>query len=112
MPDTEVEILFAEHGPVHELELDGALEIHLRERGTFGKHIVSFLEILEVLNGDPEFFTNSPGRRAPAVMVGPTSEGRFLCVPIEPARRQGVWRPVTAYTANAHHVERYWSDRA
>lgn len=40
-------------------------------------------------------------------MVGPTRAGRFLCVPIEPTGKCGVWRPVTAFTANAHHVKRY-----
>ena len=111
MPDAELDALFAEYGLVQDLELDGDLEIHLRERGTFGKHIVSFGEILEVLKGEPEFFATSPGRRALAVMVGPTLEGRFLSVPIEPTGRSGVWRAITAYTANTHHVERYRSRR-
>lgn len=111
MPDAELETLFAEYGEVEELDLDDALEIHLLERGISGKHIVSFAEIMEVFEGSPEYFENSPGRRAPAVMVGPTVEGRFLCVPIEPTGMRSVWRPITAYTANTHHVERYRSYR-
>ena len=102
-------LLFGQYGPVEELELDEELELHLRERGIFDKHIVSFAEILEVHAGSPRFMENSsvPNRRAPIVMVGPTRAGRFLCVPIEPTGKRGVWRPVTAFTANAHHVKRY-----
>lgn len=107
MPDAELETIFAENGRVEHLHLDDALATHLEERGISGKHIVSFAEIQGVYQGAPEYFANSPGRRAPAVMVGPTLEGRFLCVPIEPTDTWGVWRPVTAYTANTHHVERY-----
>ena len=107
MPNTELETLFAENGRVEYLNLDYALATHLQERGISGKHIVSFAEILEVHQNVPEYFENSPGRRAPAVMVGPTREGRFFCVPIEPTSTRGVWKPVTAYTANTHHIERH-----
>lgn len=109
MPDDEIALLFGQNGPVEELELDEELELHLRERGNFPKHIVSFSEILEVFAGSPRFMENSsvPNRRAPVVMVGPTQAGRFLCVPIEPTGKWGVWRPVTAFTANSHHVRRY-----
>ena len=99
--------MYSEKGPIEGLDLDEALELHLQERGITEKHIVSFDEILEVFNGAPRFFENSPGRRASLVMVGPTGEGRMLCVPIEPTVQRGIWRPLTAYTANAHHVERY-----
>ena len=111
LPDAELETIYAENGSVQDLDLDYELEAHLRERGISGKHIVSFAEILEVFDGVPEYFKNSPGRRAPLVMVGPTLDGRFLCVPIEPTEKFGVWHPVTAYTANTHHIERYRSYR-
>ena len=103
----EMNGLFAYYGRIEEIELDEDLERHLTERGITDKHIVSFSEILEVLHGNPRFFENLPGRRAPIAMVGPTHEGRVLYVPIEPTGRLGVWRPVTAFTANTHHVERY-----
>ena len=99
--------IFEYYGRVEEIELDEDLERHLIERGITEKHIVSFSEILEVLYGTPRFFDNLPGRRAPIAMVGPTREGRVLYVPIEPTGKLGVWRPVTAFTANTHHVERY-----
>ena len=73
------------------------------ERG----HDVSFSEILGVFRIGPKYFENLRGRRAPVVMVGPSIGNRMLCVPIEPTGKAGVWRPVTAYPANAHHVERY-----
>lgn len=109
MTESEAESLFGQYGPVTELELDEALEEHLKERGITEKHIVSFTEIREVFQGDPRFFGNPPGssRRAPAVMVGPTLGGRFLTVPIEPTGKWGIWRPITAFTSNAHHIQRY-----
>ena len=99
--------IYEANGPIQELELDEALQLHLEERGITEKHIVTFDEIREVLTGAPRFFENPPGRRAPLVMVGPTSAGRMLCVPIEPTGQRGKWRPVTAFTANTHHVQRY-----
>lgn len=107
LSDVEIQSLFADNGPVEELELDEELQQHLIERGITEKHIVSFVEILEVLQGAPRFFENLPGRRAPISMVGPTNLNRILCVPIEPTGKTGVWRPVTAFTANAHHIDRY-----
>ena len=110
MANVEIENLFAHNGSVEELELDEELELHLKERGITEKHIVSFVEILEVLQGNPRYFENLPGRRAPISMVGPTDSNRILCVPIEPTGKTGVWRPVTAFTANAHHVDRYYEE--
>ena len=51
MSDVEIQSIFADNGPVEELELDEELEHHLIERGITEKHIVSFVEILEVLQG-------------------------------------------------------------
>ena len=102
-----IEQIFADSGPVDELEFDEDLGQHLRERGVFDKHVVSFAEILEVFHGSPRFFANLSGRRAPIVMVGLTRGNRYLCIPIQPTGKRGTWRPVTAFTANTHHVERY-----
>ncbi len=106
-----LESLLIQHGQIEELDFDGDLELHLRERGTYDKHIVSFTEIREVFLGDPLFFENLPGRKALLLMVGPTIAGRFLTVPIEPTGRLGHWRPVTAFTSNSHHVERYNTEK-
>jgi len=65
LSDVEIQSIFADNGPVEELELDEELEHHLIERGITEKHIVSFVEILEVLQGNPRFFENLPSRRAP-----------------------------------------------
>ena len=109
MDEVELEALLGQNGTVDELELSEELDLHLRERGITEKHIVSFSEILEAFSGNPGYFLNlvGPGRRAPLVKVGPTQSGRILCVPIEPTGRWGIWRPVTAFTANTHHIERY-----
>ena len=103
MSDIGIQDLFADNGPIEELELDEDLERHLVER----QHGVSFSEILGVFNNSPQYYENLSGRRTPVIMVSPTFGGRMLCVPIEPTGKAGVWRPVTAYPANAHHVERY-----
>ena len=89
MPDFEIQRLFADNGPVEELEFDEDLELHLRDRGITEKHIVSFSEIREVFDLNPEFYENLPGRRSPIVMVGPTNGARMLCVPIEPTGKAG-----------------------
>jgi hypothetical protein len=104
-----IESLFLTHGRVEELAFDDRLIDHLNERGTYAKHVVSLAEILEVHQGRPRYFLNtgSGARRAPAIMLGLTARGRCLCVPIEPVGSDGVWRPVTAFEANAHHREKY-----
>lgn len=112
----ELGSIFAEHGPVEELEIDDAFLEHLRKRGWYAEHSVRLAEILQVHSGRPRYFLNAtpPGdgapprpRRAPVVMVGPTALGRFVTVPIEPTGRYGIWHPVTAFQSNTHHRERY-----
>ena len=103
-----VKELFAEHGEPGELELPADFMGHLTERAIYGKHVVSASEIAEVHEGDARYFVNEGElRRAPIVMVGPTVAGRMLTVPIEPTGRWRVWRPVSAYESNQHHVDRY-----
>jgi hypothetical protein len=100
--------LFETHGKVEALECDDDLAQHLRDRGFYPKHAVAISEILEAHAGQPRYFANAgTGRRAPVIMVGRTQAGRVIVVPIEPTSRRGVWRPVTAFEANAHHRERY-----
>jgi hypothetical protein len=74
----------------------------------FAAHGVTILEVLDVLDLEPRFFTNRKSRRASHVMVGPTVVGRTLIVPIEDWGR-GIWRPVTAFDANTWHIKRYRS---
>lgn len=103
----DLRAFFAEYGPVEELDFDEAFLAHLAERATYQKHQVAVTEILDVHRGAPKFFRNSGTGRAPTIMVGITARGRWLCVPIEPTGRPGIWRPVTAFEANAHHREKY-----
>ena len=104
----EVEQLFTLHGTVDELEIPVDFLEHIAERAVYDKHDVSATEVLEAHKTAPQYFINEgEGRRAPIAMVGPTRAGRMLCVPIEPTGRAGLWRCVSAYEANAHHIARY-----
>ena len=107
--------LFRIYGAVEELLLSEELEAHLLERGTYDKHNVSLLEIVEVHQNAPKYFANkgpeggserSAENNAPIVLVGPTFNGRMVAVPIDPAG-EGTWRPRTAFEANTHHKEKY-----
>ena len=108
MGQMDVPGILSAHGPVQELELDDALWHHLRDRGTYAKHIVKLTEIVEVHGDVPKLFVNSSATgQAPIVMVGPTATGRMLCIPLVPTGKWGVWKPVTAFEANTHHREKY-----
>jgi hypothetical protein len=87
---------------VLDLVLDDANEAKL------AAHRVTIVEVLEVLDQEPRFFRNRADRRASHVMVGPTLAGRLLVVPIEDWGL-GIWRPVTAFEANAWQANRYGS---
>ena len=99
--------IFARCGTIEQLDVDLQFAEHMADRGTYAKHDVSIGGILEVIDLAPAFFVNSAGRRAPIIMVGPTQAGRVIVVPVEPTDRWQVWRPVTAYEANAHHIASY-----
>jgi hypothetical protein len=73
----------------------------------FAGHGVSTIEVREVLDGPYRTFTNKGTGSAPYVMVGPTSAGRFLLVPVAPVDADdGVWRSVTAFDAPAFWLAR------
>jgi hypothetical protein len=111
--EAEASKLFRGSGPAEELMLTPELEAHLLERATYDKHNVTVLEILEVHELEPKYFINrgpddaGSESKAPLVMVGPTSSGRVLAVPIDPTGEYGIWRPRTAFEANAHHKDKY-----
>lgn len=75
----------------------------------FASHKITVAEVLQVLDGDPRFFRNRADRRASHVMVGPTAGNRLLVVPIEEWGGEGIWRPVTAFSANDSQTARYRS---
>ena len=103
-----LEELFEAYGRVAELDFDDAFAEHMaEEQRDYGKHRVSGQEIREVLAESPRFFENIGERRAPIIMLGSTRAGRIVVAPLEPTHRWGVWRPVTAFEANAHHRRRY-----
>jgi uncharacterized DUF497 family protein len=87
---------------VTELVFDALNELKLADHG------VTIMEVLEVMDNQPRFFTNRRARRASHVMIGPTRSGRVLVVPIEDWGR-GIWRPVTAFDANGWQAQRYRS---
>ena len=101
--------LFSVHGAVEELDFDDEFAEHMAAiKRQFRKHAVSEREIREIHAGAPEYFGNEGAeRRAPVIMLGPTKAGRIVAVPIEPTHRHGVWRPVTAFEANAQDRRRY-----
>jgi hypothetical protein len=109
----DLENLLLVHGAVEELDFDDDFAEHMADvRRQFQKHAVSEREIREVHVGEPEYFQNRAERgRAPVIMLGPTKAGRMVAVPVEPTHRNGVWRPVTAFEANAHDRERYKEKR-
>lgn len=99
--------LFDIHGIVEAIECDAAFAEHMASEGRdYKKHAVTPQEIEEALAIAPAFFENA-GKRAPVMMVGPTQSRRMLAVPLEPTERRGVWRPVTAFEANAQDRRRY-----
>jgi uncharacterized DUF497 family protein len=84
----------------------GELVFDAVNEAKFADHGMTIIDVLDVMDLEPRFFRNRRGRRASHVMVGPTQSGRVLVVPIEDWGR-GVWRPVTAFEANAWQVRRY-----
>lgn len=87
---------------VNELVFDDLNEVK------FADHGISLMDVLEVLDREPRFYVNRRDRRASHVMVGSSLDGRLLVIPIEDWGR-GIWRPVTAFEANAWQARRYGS---
>ena len=103
------EELFKAYGRVEELNIDAGFAMHMAGPGRqYPKHIVTGKEVRQVYSAAPEYFENTgEDRKAPIIMVGPTDAGRMVCVPIAPTHIEGLWYPVTAFEATAHHILRY-----
>lgn len=77
----------------------------------FGRHHVSAIEILQVLDNAPVFFRNRKRHRATILMVRPTDGGRIAIVPLAPLPLQGVWRPATAWGSDSDETLRDTAQR-
>ena len=99
--------LFEASGAVEELEFTLEFLAHIEERATYDKHRISSSEILEAHHNNPRYFTNRAGLRAPTIMVGKSARGRIITVPLEPSGTYSLWRPVTAFEANQHDIQRF-----
>ena len=108
------EDLIRAFGRIEELEFDDAFTEHMASsERDYAKHRVSEQEIREAWFGNPAYVENVGRRRGESIiMLGRTHSGRILVVPLQPTHRWGVWRPVTAFEANAHHKERYLEEIA
>jgi len=109
-----VEEFLREYGEVDRLVRIGNFDQHVKEQ----HHEVKFSEVLEVQQNlaETEYFYNEghfegdPGRDAPLVMLGFTSERKFLCVPIEPASTRGTWRALTAFEPDGPFYPRLYQE--
>lgn len=77
----------------------------------FARHAVSSDELFEVLYGIPVFLRNRRGRSATLLMIGPSSGGRLLTVPLAPTETYGLWRPATAWSSSPSEIARYHAVR-
>ena len=108
------EDLIGAYGRIEELEFDDAFAEHMASsQRVYAKHRVSEQEVREAWLGNPAYVENvGERRRESIIMLGWTQGGRILVVPLQPTHRWGVWRPVTAFEANAHHRKRYLEETA
>ena len=90
------------HPRVFDLEIDEWNESECARHG-----VDADTELFEVLDEKPVFLPNKGRHRAPMVMIGPTSSGRLLTVPLVPTDRDGVWRPATAWPSSQSERSRY-----
>lgn len=74
----------------------------------FAGHGVTVREVLQVQEGERRVFRNKGGRgRAPYGMIGLTSGGRLLTIPIDPTQVPGIWRPRTTFDSSTGEASRY-----
>lgn len=85
-----------------DLEFDDANEDEM------WRHRVTPEEVWQVLENAPIVLPNTSGHRQPLVLLGPTFGGRLLVVPLAPIDEPGgIWRPATAWQADASEEARY-----
>ena len=78
------------------IRIDGLIfdEYNVKE---IGAHKVSEREVEQVFFEGFELLKNANKHLAEYLMVGQTSGGRWLTVPIKKTPHPGIWRPATAY---------------
>jgi hypothetical protein len=92
-------------GWIVDIDVSGLLFDDENERKLLA-HGITVVEVQEVYDLAPRFYTNLPGRRASHAMLGPTFNGRLILVPIEEVS-EGLWRPVTGFEPRAAQAARY-----
>lgn len=81
---------------VSELVFDDENEVKFARNG------ITVNAVAQVHLNRPRYRKNRADRRATHLMIGQTSGGRWLIVPIEPwGLEHGTWRPVTAFEPTA-----------
>jgi hypothetical protein len=76
-------------------------------------HHVTPREVEEVYDETPVFRRNKKRHAAPVIMIGLTSAGRLLTVPMAPIPdMDGTWRAATAWDADADERAAYESARS
>ncbi len=71
------------------------------------RHGVTPREMRQVLDGEPQFFPNKKKHGATHIMIGQTYGGRLLTIPILKTLEDGIWRPATAFEADADERASY-----
>ena len=87
------------------------LEIDEWNETEMWRHRVTTREVRQVLDEEPRFFRNVGEHDAELLMVGPTFGGRLLTVPLARTAVVGVWRPASAWDADAEERAKYWAAR-
>lgn len=75
------------------------------------RHSVSIEEAFQVLDGRPRFFRNKRPHATAVIMVGPTSGGRLLTLPLAETPVAGLWRPASGWDSSPGERARYEAAR-
>lgn len=68
----------------------------------FAAHGLSVHHVRQVPDNVYVILRNRKRRRGLYLVVGRDNGGRCLAVPVEPTRKAGLWRPITAWPCKTH----------
>ena len=71
-------------------------------------HGVEPEDVGSVLDHEPHFNVNLPGRSAEYVMLGLDKRNRFFYVPMVPTRTPGVWYAMTGYRITTRRARKIY----